>query len=486
MTVKHEHPDYKEMRDRWQMCRDACAGEYAVHKRTVTYLPKLTNEESVSYDLRLKMTPFFNATWRTVAGLKGMLFRKPPKINIPDKLKPFADNIDAAGTDLVSFCNECAEEALIVGRVGLMVDYPEAPENITLEDAAKLNLRPMVSLYKAETIINWRTKNINGSKLLSLVVLTEQAEVQDKDDADDDEFDIDYETQYRVLDLVNGQYRQRLYRIAKNNLGVEYDELISEYYPTMNGKAMDFIPFVFVGVDCCDSDVDVPPLMDLITTNFKHYGQATSYERGCFISGLPTLFTFGYNPQPGESIYIGGTVSNNLPDSNARAEFVEVTSQFGALRTNLEDKKIEMAVLGARMLEPSRSGGQVEAAETVARRNNGEESLLSDMSQTLSRGIEKAVNWLAMWAGVDGECEIDLNRDFLPTQMDSGTLTAMVGAWQAGAFSVQTLYDNLVKGEIISDNISFEEEQERINSQQPMLAASAMQAETKTVRDGQN
>ena len=478
MTVKTYHPDYLEMQSRWQMCRDACAGEYAVHKRGIEYLPKLTNEEALSYASRLKMTPFFNATWRTVAGLKGMLFRKPPKIVTPPALDPLLANIDAAGTDLISFCNEIAEESLIVGRVGIMIDHPQAPDGITLADASTLNMRPSASIYKAESIINWRTSVVNNATVLSMVVLTEQAE--EHNDDTDDEFEIEYETHYRVLDLSNGVYRQRVFKIGKNSLGQDQDILLSEHYPTINTKTLDFIPFSFVGVDCCDSDVDVPPLMDLVTTNYKHYGQATSYERGCFISGLPTLFTFGYNPQPGECIYIGGTTSNNLPDPSARAEFVEVKSGFAALRQNLEDKKAEMAILGARMLEMGRTNGAVEAAETVARRNNGEESLLSDMAQTLSRGLETAVGWLALWAGVEGDVEIDINRDFLPTAMDSGTLSAMVSAWQAGAFSQQVLFDNLVAGEIISDGTDFETEQERIVSATPKLMLDgAMQQATK-------
>jgi hypothetical protein len=39
-----------------------------------------------------------------------------------------------------------------------------------------------------------------------------------------------------------------------------------------------------------------------------------------------------------------------------------------------------------------------------------------------------------------------------------------VSSWQAGAISQYTLFDNLQRGEIISDSVTFEEEQERINS----------------------
>jgi hypothetical protein len=78
MSVNSTHPQYDDMLSRWQKCRDASIGEHAVHAAGVTYLPLLHQETQSNYKLRLCMTPFFNATWRTIAGLRGMVFRKPP------------------------------------------------------------------------------------------------------------------------------------------------------------------------------------------------------------------------------------------------------------------------------------------------------------------------------------------------------------------------------------------------------------------------
>lgn len=225
----------------------------------------------------------------------------------------------------------------------------------------------------------------------------------------------------------------------------------------MNGSTMAYIPFVIDEIE-----LSAPPLIDLVTTNFHHYQQATSYERGCFISGLPTLFTYGAQMNPGEALYIGGTTANNFTDPSAHAEFVEVKSGFSALRQNLEDKKAEMAILGARMLE-TRSGG-VEAAETVARRNNGEESLLADFAQARSREFKRAIEIMAQWAGIESDVEVEINRDFLPMDMSPQAITALLSVVQAGRMSHQEFFNNMVKGEVISDGVTFEEEQERINS----------------------
>lgn len=460
MSVKNTHPDYDLMAPEWARCRDVAIGQRAIHAKREDYLPRLSKEEDDSYNLRLRMTTFFNASWRTIAGLRGMLFRKPPTVDAPQSILDAMKNIDLSGTSMHDMAQEVAEEALTVGRVGLMVDYPQVPDvAITQADVNALGLRAKIVMYKAESIINWKVRRANGSTSLAMVVLLESENMEGKT-----EFDHASEARYRVLDLHEGKYRQRVFKIDDKNDG--RDVLLSENIPLMNNKPLPFIPFVFIGVDHIGPEVDDPPLADLINTNLAHYGQATSYERGCFFSGLPTMFISGYD-EPERSIYIGGNIANSLPNADAKAYYVEVQGNFEALRMNLEDKKREMAVLGARMLEAQKMG--VEAADAIARRQNGEESFLSAIAQTISKGLTQALDWFSQWQRVDVKSTYEINRDFVPIKMDSPTLIAMVSSWQQGAFSKETLFDNLKQGEIIADDITFEEEEARIEINPPGL-----------------
>lgn len=454
--LKKEHKDFADMKSRWEMCQHAAEGEYRIHAEREKYLPRLQEEDDDAYALRLRMTPFLNATWRTIVGMRGMVFRKPPKVEFPAPLAEILDNIDLAGTTMLGLAQRVTQEALTVGRVGLLVDFPAAPLGSTLADAKKLNLRPLIALYTAGSVYNWETSAINSQKVLTQVRLSEKTRV-----ATDNEFESKEEDRYRVLDLIDGKYRQRMFKIDEDGAEVQIGE---DLFATMNGQPMDFIPFVVIGVDSVGPDVVTPPLIDLVTTNLHHYMQATSYERGCFFSGLPTMFISGMEDSDSE-IAIGGPVANALGSPAAKAYYVEVTSKFEALRTNLEDKKREMAILGARMLESQ--GKQVEAAETVARRLTGEESVLSSMAQTISQGLTRALTWVALWAGSSEHVEYELNEDFMPQGMTPTELTALIAAWQSGAISQQTLFDNLKKGEVVDDALEFEEEQERIQSQFP-------------------
>lgn len=461
-ALRQEHPDFAEMKTRWEMCEHAAEGEYAVHKEGIKYLPRLKDEEDDAYALRLRMTPFFNATWRTISGMRGMLFRKPPIVELSSKLQALCENIDLAGTTMQGLAQEVVEEGLKLGRIGLLVDQPTTPAGATLADAQRLNLRPFISIYEADSIYNWKEERVNGVTTLTQVRLLESASL-----AQEDEFATKEEKRYRVLDLVEGKYRQRVFRIAEDGAEIQVG---ADVFPTMAGKAMGFIPFVVIGVDHLGMDVDAPPLIDLVTTNFHHYMQATSYERGCFFSGLPTMFISGMEDSDGE-ISIGGPVANALGSPQAKAYYVEVSSNFEALRTNLEDKKREMAVLGARMLEGGKNTGGVEAAETVARRQSGEESVLAAMAETVSQGLTLALQWMAFWIGDTSAVSYKLNKDFLPQTMTAQEITALVSAWQSGAISQETLFDNLKAGEIVADATTFEDEQSKIATSAAQFAA---------------
>ena len=461
-ALRQEHPDFAEMKTRWEMCEHAAEGEHAVHKEGIKYLPRLKDEEDDAYALRLRMTPFFNATWRTISGMRGMLFRKPPIVELSPKLQALCENIDLAGTTMQGLAQEVVEEGLKLGRIGLLVDQPTTPAGATLADAQRLNLRPFISIYEADSIYNWKEERVNGVTKLIQVRLLESVSL-----TQEDEFATKEEKRYRVLDLAEGKYRQRVFRIAEDGAEIQVG---ADVFPTMAGKAMDFIPFVVIGVDHLGMDVDAPPLIDLVTTNFHHYMQATSYERGCFFSGLPTMFISGMEDSDGE-ISIGGPIANALGSPQAKAYYVEVSSNFEALRTNLEDKKREMAVLGARMLEGGKNTGGVEAAETVARRQSGEESVLAAMAETVSQGLTRALGWVAQWIGDASKVSYKLNKDFLPQSMTAQDLTALVSAWQNGAISQNTLFENLKAGEIVADTDTFEDEQARIDDAAAQFAA---------------
>lgn len=455
--------------------RDTAAGQDAVHEAGPLYLPKLADENETDYKARKLRSPFYNATWRTIAGLVGMVFRKPATEDFPAALsEDMLDDIDMQGTPLSVFVNNVTTDVLTTGRLGLLLDRPAAVANpdgtpLTVAQVEAQGLRPYLAMYPTEQIINWRKRRVNNKVVLALVVLKE---VDEQPGAT--EFEFKYEDRYRVLDLDpdTNMYRVRIFKINADGK----DELVSgPIFPLMNGATMPFIPFIFIGVNGTDIDVDNPPLIDLADVNLSHYRTSADYEHGCHFTGLPTAWIAGYQEQVGadgkpvaKSFHIGSPAVWTFPDPNAKAQYLEFTGQgLTTLKENLDRKESQMAVLGARMLAAEKK--QAETATTAAIHRTGENSVLSSIAISISLALEQALTWFVEWAGGTGEVTYELNRDFLPVPMEPAALTALVSAWQAGAISTEDLFDNLQRGDVVDSTKTLEDQQTEIANTPPPL-----------------
>lgn len=449
---------YLYMLPKWKRCRDVSEGQDAVHAAGEAYLPRLQSQNDTEYEAYKTRAGFFNATWRTVAGLQGMIFRKTPRVEVPAKVEPMLDAVTECGKTFHVFALELTKECLITGRAGILVDFPRVEtEGLTVADAAQQNLQPVLAMYQAEAIVDWQERRINNRRTLAKVVLLE-------DSLDEGEGgEVDEQQVYRVLDLFEGAYRVRLFDKAEyENSRATAKVIGEEIFPKMNGATLQFIPFYFASTSSSSASPEDPPLIDLVDTNLSHYRSLADYEHGCHFTGLPTGYVTGHTASDTDSIFLGSQTMLVFPDPETKVGFLEFTGAgLKTLENNLDRKEQQMAVLGARMLEVQKKG--VESVDTAMVHRSGESSLLASISQTLSEVLEKALSVFSTWAGADGtEVEVDLNRDFFPMPIDAQRLTALVASWQQGAISKETLFQNLQQAEIVSNTSTFEDEETKI------------------------
>ena len=462
--VDSHHPLYDSMSDSWQSCRDCVAGQKAIHAAGERYLPKLTDQTDSDYQAYKTRAQFFNATWRTISALSGMIFRRPPVIDVAPSVEPYLDDVTMSGISFHILAQRATLEVLTTGRLGVLVDYPQqSVEGMTLADAQKLNLRPSMNTYPAESIINWKTTWSRNRTVLSMVVLTESAALET-----DNEFEHKTETRYRVLDLFNNQYRVRVFRINDKN---EDEQVGKDLFPLMNGKPLDFIPFYFIGVDDMTPDIDDPPLNDLVDLNLDHYRLDADYKHGLHFTGLPTPVVTGYTREnENEKLYVGSSSAWVFPDPQAKATYLEYTGQgLSAIQAAKASDEQNMAILGARLLSPEKKA--VETAQTAQIHRAGESSILSAIASTISIGLTMALNTFCEWAGSPGKWSITLNDEFMPPEVTPQELAEWLKGWQMGApgFSDQGLFDILQKREVVMPGVTLKEEQERIASKAPSL-----------------
>lgn len=457
-TVATPHPTYLKHEPQWRRCRDVVAGQDAVHARRTDYLDKLKDQTDPDYSAYLRRAGFYNATWRTISGLLGMMFRKPPMLQVPTGIEPLLEDITMGGHNFTTLARNIACEVLEVGRVGILVDHPPmldmAGRPLTVAQVEQYGIRPSIKPYKAETIINWRCRRVNNQHVLSMVVLCEDHLEPDGEWAET------VTKRYRVLDLDDAdQYRQRVFEV-KDGRDVLIDGPI---YPLMNGKPMGSIPFYIVGTDGVDTEADEPPLIDLVDLNLRHYCVTADYEHGCHFTGLPMLFLAGVQLGEGEKVYLGSQTAIVSTDPNSKGEFIEFTGQgLGALEANLNRKEQQMAILGARMLAEEKR--TAETATTASIHRTGENSVLSAIAIAVSEALERALTVFSAWAGQKGDVEFEISREFMPASMTPQDVLAQIALIQSGGTTLQDLFRLLQRADLIDSTKTYEQHQAEIDA----------------------
>lgn len=463
MPVTSLHPGYQASALDWRMMRDLLAGERAVKEAATEYLPMPSGQTPADYDGYRMRAPFEAACSRTLDGLLGMLFRKPPTVEIPTGFEPWIDNITLDGTGLNTFARKAAEEILAVGRVAMLVDMGVGGGS-----------RPYVRQYTAETIRNWRIEiGPDATPKLVLLVLEEQIETHEEGDP----YATEHLRQLRVLRLDGGRYIVELWRPEDqrnqddNAKWVKFDERT----PMRVGRPLDFLPVVIMAPDMITHEIKPSPLRDLAALNLAHYRVGADHHHALHMVALPTPWVATDSSGQDETPFrIGSGIGWKLP-IDGKAGMLEVTGNgIESLQRRMEHIEERMAAYGARLLESQKR--QAETASALQIRQSGESSVLADLAEGLSVGMSRALRFAIWWSGNSGtpdlvEADVAINRDFVEVTMDAQSLTAMVGAYQMRAIPWEVLIWNLRRGELIPDHLSDEDIRNLIDtSASPTLA----------------
>lgn len=461
MAVNAKHPEYLKNLTKWQLMRDALAGEVAKEK----YVPKLSDQEADEYKAYVGRAEFYNATARTQVALTGLLFAKPPKVELPEALKTIGENISLDDDTLEALAKNIANECLSVGRCGVLVDLPSVEKaDYSKLEAERLNLRAYATLYKAENIINWKTTKINGSNVTSLVVLAETYA-----EPTQDEFVEKIKTRYRVLDLHDGYYRQRVFSETKaGNF-----EVISEIYPSANGQKLGYLPFTFFNVNDLKTSVEKPPLLDLARVNISHFRSEVDLEHGTHFTALPTPYVTGYQGESSEKLKIGSTAVWVINDPSAKVGFLEFSGAgLSTLENRIAVKEKRMSILGARLLLDEKK--TAEATETLQMRKSGENAVLTSVAATISEGVASFLKDVAFFENIASENLIyEINTDYNLTMIEPQLLAQIIAGIQSGDIPNEVLYDALLKGELMPKTIqSYEDYQAKLEQAAPQVTPS--------------
>ena len=420
MPVSQTHAEYNKNVDKWKLTRNAATGLSFEEARK--YIPRRTHEEQDQYYHRVEKAIYTNYTGRTREGLKGAIFRLPPRIELPPDMEFMLDNADGAGQSLTQVAKLAADEVMETGRFGLLADYPMVDENLTVEQVRRMGLQPHIATYTAESIINWHVHVLNGRRQLGMLVLKENSPVHY------DEFTWDYVDRYRVLRLnEDQQYTQQLY---DENGDAITDEITIR---GASGQPFDYIPFHFIGSRDNLPDIDEPILYDIARVNIGHFRNSADQENNLSVHGGGTLVvSTDMSPEAFQSANPGGiTVGENaglILSEGGKAELLQLGSA-SAIGTEMTHKEQMMVQIGAKIITKT---GQ-RTAEEARIQATSENSMLDTMVGNIDESFTKVLyDCRAFISPTDAEIVFSLNNDFYADTISPQEIMAMIQGSDAG------------------------------------------------------
>lgn len=465
------HIEYQYALPDWEVCRDLAGGERRVKAAGEKYLPRLTGQSDKEYNAYRFRAALLGAFGRTVEGLGSMVFRKPATRDLAASVAKYEADIDNQGTSLDAFALAVVREMLTTGRCGILVNFNgRSKGDLTIAEAERANLRPVLLMYPAETILDWRTSRINNRLQLSMVKLREIIQRPSADDP----WKLESVVQYRVLELVGGKfYEDAVYQEAEGGEWIE----VARVRPMFGGRPLGYIPFEIVG----GLSVGKPPLLDLAYVNLSHYRHSADYENGLHWSGVPTPVFVGSFADVGpdglevKEVTLGSSAGVHLREGSAFFLEYQGNGLEGGLGLAMDRAVENMAKLGARLLEDQKRAA--ESYETVALNRQSETSILAAVANTVSQSIVRCLGWFALWTGSNEPSSYWLSSDYLPIEMSAQELTALLAAWQGGLVSMPEALERLKAGEIIRPDKSLvdhmDELQEDVTRQGAIVEAVA-------------
>lgn len=454
---------YVNWAPRWQKMNDIIEGGPALKHRDLgsydtsaasgmpngIYLPVLNPSDISAYNIHrnqryVKGASFYNATQRTLSGLMGMVFRKPPAVEALDERgEMIKANVDGAGVPLDQQVYATTEAVLDNGRRGLLVDMPRKDDGSEITQADISNgMTPRIVSYDALDIIDWDEALIDGKRKLILVVLRESY----VDHKENDPLKRKIKCQDRVLRLVDGGYTQQIYR--------EGDKQEPEIpVKGADGRQLDFIPFVFVGSVDNTPDVDRIPLEAIGDVNITHYRHSADLNdsshqvsacqpwiadddyrnrandpktKGVVELGSETMIIMGSN----------GSMGFAQPDPNTLANDLMKTCDE------------QMQQLGAQIITGS---GPAETAEAVKMRLAGEVSVLAVVVSNVSAAYTQCLNWaLETFLGLSPlEGQYKLNTEFFEVTITPDEARMIMESIMNGYVPSRILLERMQKANLI-------------------------------------
>lgn len=440
--------------------RDVYGGTLTVRRRGTRYLPQMEMESDKDYQKRLSIAVLYNATRRTVGGLVGMVFRKDPALSedVPAPLRADAENIDHAGRHLAVFARDHFTDAMIDGHAAILVDMPAVEPGAaqTLADERALAGRPYWVNIRKGQILRVRTMNVAGRVVLSRFAYTETTT---EDDGEFGQREVERVRDYMLAE-VEGSVRctYRIWSKRKKEGGAdEWSEDTEGWTPMSIGR----IPVAFTYTGRTAYAESAPPLLDLALENVLHYQTRADRQNVLRIASVPVPVFVGLSAGDMEW---GADRAVYIPNKDGSASYLEVQgASLQESREELTDIERRMATLGLSQLMSETRSAETATSKRIDKSES--DSQLGSSARNLQDALELAMQIHAEWRDIDTDGgSVTVNMEFSNLEIDPQTAKVLADMVAAGDLTQETLWDALVRGNVLPEDFDPEAEREKLEN----------------------
>lgn len=492
VDVDAKHKDYTGYLPEWNMITACIKGEREVKAAGTLYLPnpstmpsqprsvndralnaantakyqRAVADRTARYNDYKMRAAFLNATGRTAAAMLGIAFNVPPVIDLQGQLTIFKEDVDRSKQPIDQMVRDAVTENLQHGRFGLFPDYSVptefddtgAPVERSVEQAAQA--RPLIRLFYAEQIINWRVTD----GVTTLVV------AKYKDTVDDPiGFSAQEVTVWLELRLIKGvAHARRWYQnqseyATAGSTGITQTKLVPIL--DIDGNQMDSLPWAWGGAVNNDAFPDSPPLADIASLNIKHYMAEADIAEHAHIVGQAMPVITGLTQAWADKnlaggIQFGARVATLLP---VGADMKLIQAEERTASTLLaERREKQMAMIGASLVAKGEAPKTATEAEYDAQTDN---SILSLCVGNVESAFNAALKIAAQFAGGSGT--IKLNRKFVAAQLDAQLLTTMMAGVQVGTIRLSDFIKWMMAQGVIDETEDISKVEDELRNADP-------------------
>lgn len=442
------------MQPDWELADALLGGTRAMRKAGNKYLPQWPNEKDDAYNCRLATAVLFPAYKRTVETLTGKPFSEPITIgdDVPPQLVEWIQDIDLQGRNLDTFGADLLEMALGRGICGILVDYPTKDENVrTVADERAAGLRPYFVQICHDQVIGWRAEYVNGGWRLTQLRILECIEEPDGD------FGVKKIQQIRVLE-------PGIWQTWRKNAK---DVWVLDKEGT---TTLDIIPYVPVYGKRTGFMTAEPPLIEVANLNVAHWQCASDQQTILHMARVPILAVIGVEDDKFE-LTVGASTAVRIP-LNGDMKWVEHTGkaiEAGANELEALEERMRQAGAELLVLRP----GKITATQTATENAVGM-CALHRIAQGLEDALDQALQIMAMWVGEADGGHVQLFKDFGAASLAEASTQILLDSATAGKISDELYFNEMKRRGIISPDVKWVDEKDRIDSQGPSLGTLGM------------